>query len=142
MNKIIKKKYRPWRTYNKKSPAPKSRTLSGRQGERNGSSPSFPVSHHRTIDILILDVGQGDCAVILCDGESMVIDGGPKNAAQYVYSYIRDTLELTHIDYMISTHPHADHVGGLSAVLNAAPADLLLTPTLKWDSKAFNSMKV
>jgi competence protein ComEC len=72
----------------------------------------------------------------------MVIDGGPKNAAQYVYSYIRDTLELTHIDYMISTHPHADHVGGLSAVLNAAPADLLLTPTLKWDSKAFNSMKV
>ena len=33
-----------------KSPAPKSRTLSGRQGERNGSSPSFPVSHHRTME--------------------------------------------------------------------------------------------
>ncbi len=41
---------------------------------------------------------------------------------------------------MISTHPHADHVGGLAAVLNAAPADLLLTPVLDWDSDGFRSM--
>ena len=45
-----------------------------------------------------LDVGQGDCAIVLCDGESMVIDGGPKTASRYIYSYIRDTLRLTHID--------------------------------------------
>lgn len=87
-----------------------------------------------------LDVGQGDCAIVLCDGESMVIDGGPKSASQYVYSYIRDTLQLTHIDYVVSTHPHIDHVGSLASVLNAAPVDLLLTPTLEWDSKAFQSM--
>lgn len=89
-----------------------------------------------------LDVGQGDCAIVLCEGESMIIDGGPKSASQYVYTYIRDALQLTHIDYMISTHPHIDHVGGLAAVLNAVPVDLLLTPTKEWDSKAFNSMKV
>ena len=87
-----------------------------------------------------LDVGQGDCAIVLCDGESMVIDGGPKTASRYIYSYIRDTLRLTHIDYVVSTHPHIDHVGGLATVLNAAPVDLLLTPTLEWDSNAFRSM--
>ena len=32
------------------------------------------------------------------------------------------------------------HVYGLSSVLNAAPVDLILTPVLKWDSKAFDSM--
>ena len=37
-------------------------------------------------------------------------------------------------------HPHLDHVYGLSSVLNAAPVDLLLTPVMKWDSKAFDSM--
>ena len=89
------------------------------------------------LEVHFLDVGQSDCAVVVCDGESMVIDGGPRAAAGSVYRYIRDGLGLTHIDYAVSTHPHVDHVYGLSAVLNAAPADLLLTPVLEWDSKAF-----
>jgi len=88
-----------------------------------------------------LDVGQGDCAIIQCDGEAMVIDGGPKDASQYVYAYIRDTLKLTHLDYVVSTHPHGDHIGGLAAVLNAVPADLVLTPVTEWDSRDFRSMK-
>ena len=92
------------------------------------------------LEVYFLDVGQGDCAVILCDGEAMVIDGGPRASAGMVYRYIRDILGLRHIDYVISTHPHADHVYGLSSVLNAAPADLLLSPVRKWDSKAFEYM--
>ena len=92
------------------------------------------------LQVHFLDVGQGDCAVILCDGESMVIDGGPKDASRYVYSYIRDTLRLSRIDCIVSTHPHADHVYGLASVLNAVPADLLLTPVLEWDSWSFNAM--
>ena len=57
------------------------------------------------LEVHFLDVGQGDCAIVLCDGESMVIDGGPRGTSQFVYSYIHDTLQLTHIDYIISTHP-------------------------------------
>ena len=92
------------------------------------------------LEVHFLDVGQGDCAIVLCDGESMVIDGGPRGASQYVYSYVHDTLRLSHIDYIVSTHPHLDHVGGLASVLNAAPVDLILTPLTEWNSKAFNSM--
>ncbi len=92
------------------------------------------------LEVYFLDVGQGDCAVVLCDGEAMVIDGGPRTSAGMVYRYIREILGLRHIDYVISTHPHADHVYGLSSVLNAAPADLLLSPVREWDSKAFEYM--
>ena len=92
------------------------------------------------LEVHFLDVGQGDCGIVLCDGESMVIDGGPRGASQYVYSYVHDTLRLSHIDYIVSTHPHLDHVGGLASVLNAAPVDLILTPLTEWNSKAFNSM--
>jgi len=92
------------------------------------------------LEVHFLDVGQGDCAIVLCDGESMVIDGGPRGTSQYVYSYVHDTLRLSHIDYIVSTHPHLDHVGGLASVLNAAPVDLILTPLMEWNSKAFNSM--
>ena len=91
------------------------------------------------LEVHFLDVGQGDCAVVLCDGEAMVIDGGPKASAGKVYRYIRETLRLRRIDYVVSTHPHVDHVYGLSSVLNAAPADLILTSVTEWDSKAFST---
>lgn len=100
----------------------------------------LPISAFADLQIHFLNVGQGDCTIVLCDGESIVIDGGPASASSFVYSYIRNTLELQHIDYVVSTHPHLDHVYGLSSVLNAAPVDLVLTPVLEWDSKAFNSM--
>lgn len=100
----------------------------------------LPVASLADLEAHFLDVGQGDCAIILCDGEAMVIDGGPKSASSFVYSYIRNTLNRTQIDYIISTHPHIDHVGGLAAVLNAAQVDLLLTPVLEWESEAFKDM--
>ena len=100
----------------------------------------LPLSAFADLQVHFLNVGQGDCTIVLCDGEAMVIDGGPKSSAQFVYSYIRNTLNLDFIDYVISTHPHVDHVYGLSSVLNAAPVDLILTPVLEWDSKAFSYM--
>lgn len=100
----------------------------------------LPISAFADLQIHFLDVGQGDCTIVLCDGEAMVIDGGPRASASYVYNYVRKTLKLQHIDFVISTHPHLDHVYGLSSVLNAAPVDLILTPVLEWDSKAFEYM--
>jgi len=92
------------------------------------------------LEVHFLDVGQGDCAVVLCDGKTMVIDGGPGDSNDKVYSYIRKTLKLRHIDYVVSTHPHVDHVHGLATVLNVTQVDLILTPVLEWDSRAFNNM--
>ena len=100
----------------------------------------LPISAFADLQIHFLDVGQGDCTIVLCDGEAMVIDGGPRASSSFVYNYVRKTLKLQHIDFVISTHPHLDHVYGLSSVLNAAPVDLVLTPVLEWDSKAFEYM--
>ena len=97
----------------------------------------LPVFASAEMEVHFLNVGQGDCAIVICGGESIVIDGGPRASAGIVYRYIRETLGLKHIDCIVSTHPHVDHVYGLSSVLNAAPADLLLTPVLEWESKAF-----
>ena len=62
----------------------------------------LPSAASSNLEVHFLDVGQGDCAIVLCDGESMVIDGGPKSAARYVYAYIRESLKLVHIDYIVS----------------------------------------
>ena len=71
------------------------------------------------LDVHFLDVGQGDSTLIVCDGEAILIDGGPSSTSQMVYSYIRQHVE--ELDVAIATYPHDDHIGGLSAALNAVP---------------------
>ncbi len=92
------------------------------------------------IDIHYLDVGQGDCTIIVADGESMIIDGGSAYYSDKVYSYIKNTLNIDSIKYMIATHPHEDHIGGLAAVLKAVPVSTILSPVLEWDTVEFENM--
>ena len=101
----------------------------------------LPLSALADLQTYFLDVGQGDSTLVICDGESMIIDGGPSSASEFLYAFIRDTLKLEHMDFVINTHPHEDHVGGISAVLNAVPVDLILSPLTEWNSKKFESMK-
>ena len=100
----------------------------------------FMSSASADLSIAFLDVGQGDSALVMCDGEVMMIDGGPPSASSYLYTILRDSLGLTNVRYIVSTHPHDDHVGGLPAVLNAVQVDAIMSPVLEWDSNAFNAM--
>lgn len=102
--------------------------------------PSNAESLEEGLNIYFLDVGQGDAAVIVCDGEAMMIDGGDSKHSSYIYSFLRNTLDLKEIKIMIASHPHADHVGGLSAALNACPVGVIYTPVIEYDTKTWRSV--
>ncbi len=85
-----------------------------------------------------LDVGQGDAALVLCDGETMLIDGGPHTASRLIYSYLREQVER--LNYVIASHPHVDHIGGIAAALNAVPVDVIYSPVLDWNSSTFDAI--
>jgi competence protein ComEC len=68
----------------------------------------------------------------------MLIDGGSAADSSLIYSYLKN-LDLSHLDYMICTHGHEDHVGGLSGALNYATVGTVYCPETAYDSKAFNS---
>ena len=92
------------------------------------------------LTIHFLDVGQGAAAIIQCDGEVMMFDGGSAGNSSFIYSYLQNTLGLEHIDVMVASHPHEDHIGGLSGALNACSVGTIYSPVTEYDSKQFSSL--
>lgn len=85
-----------------------------------------------------LNVGQGDASLIICDGEAMLIDGGNSEKSSFIYSYL-EQHGITHLKYIIGTHPDADHIGGLSGALNYATVDEAYCSELEYDTKTFKN---
>ncbi|MCS4540481.1 MAG: MBL fold metallo-hydrolase, partial [Thaumarchaeota archaeon] len=65
-----------------------------------------------TVRVFFIDVGQGDSIFIDTPGDDLLIDGGPRTAGSKVVQFLTD-LGVNRLDYVIATHPHSDHIGGL-----------------------------
>ncbi len=70
------------------------------------------------LKIHFIDVGQGDAILVQCDGNNLLIDAGPENAGMTVHDYLIDKANITRIDYVIATHEHDDHLGGMPEALS------------------------
>jgi len=70
------------------------------------------------LKITFLDVGQGDCIYFeFPDGRNMIVDGGPPPAGKYIIDPFLKDKGVNSIDYMVLTHPDADHLSGLCDVI-------------------------
>jgi len=89
------------------------------------------------LTVHFIDVSQGDSIFIeLPNDEVMLIDAGEKDYGEIVSSYI-DDLNYEKIDYVIGTHPHTDHIGGLSTVINDFEIKNIYMPKVTTNTKTF-----
>lgn len=80
------------------------------------TSADVPVLEEGTMAVHFLDVGQGDSEFIeLPNGETMLIDAGETDMGKTVAEDIK-SFGCSAITYVVATHPHSDHIGGMSEV--------------------------
>jgi len=86
-----------------------------------------------------LDVGQGDSILVeLPNGQSMLVDGGTRRAGGFVKDYIK-SLGINRLDYVVATHPHEDHIGGLVEVIETIPVGAIYMPKVVHTSQTFET---
>ena len=83
-------------------------------------------------------MGQAEAALVICEGQAMLIDGGNVGDSGLLYTYLKDR-NIKHLNYVIASHPHEDHIGGLAGALNYATVDKVYCPVTSYDSVIFEN---
>lgn len=86
-----------------------------------------------------IDVGQGDSILIQVNNKNLLIDSGPKSDKKKLFNYL-STLNLETLDYVIATHPHEDHIGNMSDVIDDYNVIKFYAPKVQSTTKTFEKM--
>lgn len=92
------------------------------------SSPIAEVEGDVTVHFI--DVGQGDCELIKTQSKAVLIDCGEKEYYADVIDYIK-SQKIEYIDYVVVTHPHSDHAGGMSFILDEFDIGTVIMPEIQ-----------
>ena len=93
------------------------------------------------LEVHFIDVGQGDSILIKQNGHNMLIDAGDNKYGQTVVNYLKEN-GVKKLDYVIGTHPHADHIGGLDDVIYAFDVEKVFLPNITHTTKTFEDLLI
>ena len=100
-------------------------------------SDAVPSEHFR---VSLLDTGNSDCTVLLTpEGKTMVIDAGETDDFETISSFLNNNGVRT-IDVLVLTHPHADHIGSASELIEHFPVSQIVMSPAEHTSKLFENL--
>ena len=91
------------------------------------------------LEIHFVDVGQGDCILISQNNEYMLIDAGNNEDGELLVNYFKD-LGINKFNYVIGTHAHEDHIGGLDNIINNFDVGYFYMPDVITTTKTFEDV--
>lgn len=105
-------------------------------------SDNTAVSSEGNSDVSVhfLDIGQGDSIFVeLPNGECMLIDAGVANKGEFIESYISES-GYNKIDYLVATHPHADHIGSMAYIVSNMDIGQVYMPNVSTTTKTYEKL--
>ena len=109
------------------------------ENTENGLQSSYIVDSDELQEVHFIDVGQGDATLIKCDGHSMLIDAGNNDKGTLVQNYLQHQGVET-LDYVIGTHPDADHIGGMDVVLYKFDCKTIIMPDVANNTRTYDDV--
>lgn len=104
-----------------------------------GCSSNSGVSVNDDLKVHFIDVGQADSILIQQGNNAMLIDAGNNGDSETVKNYI-SKQGIKKLDYVIGTHPHEDHIGGLDYVINNFEIGKIYMPKATSNTKTFEDV--
>ena len=106
----------------------------------NPKAENTKVENSETeLNVHFLDVGQGDAVLISCDDAYMLIDAGDNDKGTLVQNYL-NKQGVEHLDYIIGTHPDADHIGGMDVILYKFDCGTVMMPEVTNDTATYRDV--
>ena len=100
----------------------------------------YAVGDISIMEVHFIDVGQGDCTLITCDGEAMLIDAGGNSKGTAIQMYLMKH-DIDRLEYVIGTHPDEDHIGGLDVIITKFDCDMIMMPDCENGSASYRDLK-
>ena len=91
------------------------------------------------LKVYFIDVGQADCILIDNNHEYVLIDGGNTIDGKKLVKYFKD-IGIKKFNYVIATHPHEDHIGGLNFIIYNFNIDHFIGTNIKTSFKSYDNM--
>lgn len=106
----------------------------------NQNQNDYINTNNNLLKVHYLDVGQGDSIFIeLPNNETMLIDAAESYQSENIINYLKN-LNYQKIDYVIGTHPHTDHIGGLKNIINTFEIGKIYMPKVVSTTKTYESL--
>lgn len=86
-----------------------------------------------------IDVGQGDSVLVKSNGKYMLVDAGEEDKGSVVVNYLKKQ-GIKNIEYVVATHPHSDHIGGIDDVINNFKVSNIIMPDVSAGTRCFENM--
>jgi beta-lactamase superfamily II metal-dependent hydrolase len=99
----------------------------------DGQKTDFGLTAH------FIDVGQGDSTLIEANGHFMLIDAGEKDQTDTVIDYLK-AQGVKKLDYVIGTHPHSDHIGGMEGVIREFDVTNVMLPEKEHTTRIYEQL--
>lgn len=92
------------------------------------------------LKVHFMDTGQSESILIQSGGKNMLIDGGTNATGGKVVEYLRKE-GITYLDYVVGTHGHEDHIGGIDAVLYNFEVGELFLPKQTYGTHTYRDIR-